>query len=136
MNKLREIYDPINKKPIRRIDEKALEESVPQYAVNAALPRDLDPSVFTGPTMMADFDDAYYRNKPPIMTSNLGPYIVPEFCLQHKIFVATDIWMLGCAIFQILSGRDLFGIPNDPAEKVLSAMMDTLGKPPAYLLEA
>lgn len=65
--------------------------------------------------------------------ADLGPYMVPEFCSPGKITLSVDIWMLGCLFFYLISGRDIFGAPDDPPEKVLSAMIETLGKPPEYL---
>lgn len=65
----------------------------------------------------------------------MGPYLCPEFNSPGKIALRMDTWQLGCGAFQMLTGRDVFGVIADPVDKVLNAMMRVLGPPPAELLE-
>lgn len=61
--------------------------------------------------------------------------MLPEFASPKYRTSAIDVWMFGAAVFQIISGHDLFGIVNDPTNLVLSRFMDTFGEPPPLLLK-
>lgn len=65
----------------------------------------------------------------------MGPYLCPEFNSPGKITVSMDVWQLGCGIFQMITGRDLFGVIRDPPHKVLNSMMRILGAPPTQLFD-
>ncbi|KAI9689077.1 MAG: hypothetical protein M1822_000814 [Bathelium mastoideum] len=108
----------------------------PRYRVADAMEDNIDGSLFPGPLKIADFALAFGRNdKTPKMSSG-GPFIVPEFNAPEHCTSAADIWLLGCNIYQFLSGFDLMGTLSDPPLKVVHQMMDTLGPPPTYLLES
>ena len=72
---------------------------------------------------------------PPQKVISQGPFILPEFASPKYRTPAIDVWMLGAAVFQIISRRDLFGIVHDPTKLVLTRFMDTLGRPPSFLWE-
>ena len=95
--------------------------------------RDFDPSVFSGHIKVSDFGDSFFVDEPPSRTAHLGPYILPEYASPSSISSAADVWLLGCAIYQILSGHDLFGVPDDSAELVTSRFISMLGPPPQFL---
>lgn len=108
---------------------------MPQYAVEAAFARDLDPNLFfSGRIKVSDFGDAFFEDQPPQQTSDIGPYMVPEFTSPSRMSCKMDVWLLGCAIYQVLSGHDLFGVPDDPSWMVGEKIMQALGKPPDELL--
>lgn len=122
--------------PIKRIDGLPLDDCVPRYAVEEALGRLSNISLYTGAIKLADFGCAFSADKPPREIDFFGPYIVPEQYCTGKIGSPLDIWTLGCAIYLLLAGRDLFGIPDDSTGMVLSKMTDMLGEPPEHILQS
>ncbi|XP_056131843.1 dual specificity tyrosine-phosphorylation-regulated kinase 4-like [Lampris incognitus] len=60
------------------------------------------------------------------------PYRAPEAILGHVCSVAVDMWSLGCIIFELCTGQELFRC-WDNAEH-LSLMIEALGTPPQGLL--
>lgn len=122
--------------PVRKPDDGAFDSSRPEYLVEAIFTEDMDISGFSGPAVISDFGDAFLMTDIPKPISDRGPYITPEFCLLSRISSAADVWAFGCIVFQLLSGRDLFGAPDDCPEKVVTSMMNALGKPPEMILEA
>ncbi|KAF2969731.1 hypothetical protein GQX73_g3869 [Xylaria multiplex] len=117
------------------VDGSAPDKRAPRYVVASVLGQEFNPDVFTGPVAVADWGSCFSARNPPQQIATLGPYIVPEFNSQAHINEAVDIWMLGCLMFEMLTGRDLFGMKNDPTLKVVNAMMELLGPPPRYLME-
>jgi serine/threonine-protein kinase SRPK3 len=108
---------------------------VPKYCVEAAFQKEFDPSLFSGHIKISDFGESFLMDHPPEQTIARGPFILPEFTSPKHMTPAIDVWMFGAAVFQIISGRDLFGNVGDPTKLVLMRFMDTLGKPPSFLLE-
>ena len=98
--------------PIARVDGGPLPSNIPTQAAEAAFERDIDPSTFLGPMKISDFGDAFFPSDPPHMTSKLGPYIVLEYASPANMSPNFDVWLPGCATYQIISGHDLFGVSN------------------------
>ena len=115
--------------------EFSMDTSSPKYLIENIFGQGMNPLAFDGPTMIGDWNDAFFSYDSPPRTAICGPYMTPEFNSPKHLSTASDIWMLGCSIFQFVTGRDLFGRKSDPAEKILSAMMDILGTPPKHLFE-
>ncbi|EED16510.1 srpk, putative [Talaromyces stipitatus ATCC 10500] len=136
LGRINSICGPPRIVPIERLDGKDLEPNVPKYGVEAALGRFSDLSLYSGDMKVADFGCGYFTNDPPTEIDFFGPYIVPEQYCTGLIGTASDVWTVGCAIWLLLSGRDIFGTVNDPPEKVFSIMTDTLGGPPEFILRA
>jgi serine/threonine-protein kinase SRPK3 len=120
--------------PITRVDGEPVPDNLPRYGVEAAFERDFDPSLFSGHIKVADFGDAFFQDQPPGQTSDLGPYVLPEYASPQLMSISIDVWMLGCAMYQIISGHDLFGVPDDPASLVISRFTEALAKPPDFLI--
>lgn len=118
-----------------RIDGQSVSRSVPEYYVESAFQKEFEPSLFSGHIKISDFGESFLMASPPQQMIARGPFILPEFASPSYRTPAIDIWMFGAAIFQIISGRDLFGIVSDPTKLVLTRFMDTLGRPPSFLLE-
>lgn len=135
VEEIRSICGPPRTAPVARADGQAIPGNVPRYGVEAAFEREFDPSVFSGHIKVADFGDAFFQDQPPEQTSDLGPYVLPEYTSPQLMSISIDVWLLGCAMYQIVSGHDLFGVPDDPASLVVSRFSEALGKPPDFLIE-
>jgi serine/threonine-protein kinase SRPK3 len=115
--------------------ESSSSDHVPEYLVLDALSDDVDRSLFKGPFKIGDFGLAFHWSAENPYMSSAGPYVVPELSAQEGIGGAADVWMFGCAIYQLLSGFDLMGTINDSAVKMVHQIMDVLGQPPPWVLE-
>ena len=113
-----------------------MDSNVPKYGVEAALGHLSDLSLYPGDLKVADFGCGYFANDPPKEIDFFGPYIVPEQYCTGRIGTASDVWTVGCAIWLLLSGRDMFGTVDDPTAKVFSIMTETRGKPPDFILRS
>lgn len=128
--------DPTLIAATHKTDSVSLGINCPKFLIEGVFARDMDVSIFSGPTKLSDFGDAFFMTNPPNRISDRGPYMSPEYCLPGHISPAADVWAFGCIVFQLLSGRDLFGAPDDLAEKIVTDMMNALGKPPDFISEA
>ncbi|KAK3374809.1 kinase-like domain-containing protein [Podospora didyma] len=57
-------------------------------------------------------------------------YCAPEYVLDKRLGIGSDIWALGCTLFEIRTGRRLFDIPDDDPDEHLKRMVNLLGKFP------
>lgn len=109
--------------------------SQPRYLVEPVFSKTISLEKLSGPAKIADWGESFLSDDPPSQSAWCGPYITPEFNSPGHICRATDVWCLGCLLFEIFTGYDLFGVLDDPPQKVMNAMMGGLGVPPDHLLE-
>ncbi|KAK0704619.1 kinase-like domain-containing protein [Lasiosphaeris hirsuta] len=53
-----------------------------------------------------------------------------DYILDKRLGIESDIWALGCTLFEIRMGRPLFVIPHDDPDEHLARMVEILGKFP------
>ncbi|KAJ9452840.1 Serine/threonine-protein kinase AFC1 [Diplonema papillatum] len=78
---------------------------------------------------LADFGNAAFQgasNGTSLITTR--PYRSPEVVLQRGWRHATDLWSLGCVLFEVYTGKHLFSVHNDDAH--IAAMTSKLGAIP------
>lgn len=82
-----------------------------------------------------DFDQSYPMKTPPSEPPGTpAKYRAPELCVGQGTSRAADIWSLGCTIFKIRTGEDLFSNAGTESPKdVLQEMVVTLGNLPQNL---
>jgi serine/threonine protein kinase len=68
--------------------------------------------------------------QPPDDLGTPGPYRSPELILEKAAGVGSDLWALGCTLFEIRTGRKLFDLFDDDDDSYLDAMVQILGKMP------
>lgn len=88
-------------------------------------------SVFTGEVAIIDFDQSFASSSGPPQGSRPdtpAKYLAPEACVGRPLSRASDVWALGCAIFRIRSGDDLFpDYDNDCPANALFEIFRALG---------
>ncbi|KAK9486473.1 hypothetical protein V1527DRAFT_57579 [Lipomyces starkeyi] len=105
--------------------------SAPEYLVEPAILPNLEPKWFTDKIVLVDFSHSFMLQSPPqediAMTTS---YCAPEIYFDGKASVWWDIWALGCTIFEIDAGRQLFESFVGGSSEVIRQIVRTLGKLP------
>ncbi|KND90073.1 Serine/threonine-protein kinase spk-1 [Tolypocladium ophioglossoides CBS 100239] len=75
-----------------------------------------------------DFDQSFTVTGPPLGRPGIpARYLAPEVAVGRPVSPASDIWALGCAIFRIRSGDELFfdydtNCPEDALRQIVKAV--------------
>ncbi|KZV62159.1 kinase-like protein [Peniophora sp. CONT] len=84
--------------------------------------------------ILADFGQAYAITSPP--SANELPatvnYCAPETQFERRVGLEADVWALGCAIFTIRSGFELFDVWFGNEVDLLEQTMEILGPLPDH----
>ncbi|EJT70664.1 serine/threonine protein kinase [Gaeumannomyces tritici R3-111a-1] len=91
-------------------------------------------NLFTGEVCIIDFDQSFATASGPAQGSWPGTplkYLAPEACVGRPLSPASDIWALGCAIFRLRKGDDIFydWDTNCPAD-ALTVIAEVIGELP------
>ncbi|KAL2371953.1 CMGC/SRPK protein kinase [Blastomyces gilchristii SLH14081] len=109
------------------------EQSVcaPEFLVAPLQISDLDTRHFTGNIQLIDFGESFLSNSPPA-TGLRTPfsYLAPEGIFDAKASVWADLWALGCIIYEIRAGTQLFASFFGGPDEVLRQIVQTFGKLP------
>jgi serine/threonine protein kinase len=84
--------------------------SAPTYVVDMPDFVNIDPSKLTRENIrIVDFDQSFDTTAPPTTVLGIPPtYMAPESIFDLTAGVHSDVWALGCAIFRMRAGYDLF----------------------------
>ena len=123
-----ELFGRPQTSPVLTYSEKPPRPHAPDYIVVSLDFCSSATTVLSRNICVIDFDQSFTVEEPP--SEPLG---IPAKCLAPEVAVggspspATDIWALGCAIFRIRSGDDLFfdydtDCPADALRQIVKAM--------------
>ncbi|ESZ93473.1 hypothetical protein SBOR_6122 [Sclerotinia borealis F-4128] len=107
------------------------ESSFPDYTVVAINMKEVDPNWLSDEIIIIDFGIAFLQKSPSHDIGTPKSYCAPEFLFGFCRSIASDIWALGCTIFEIRTGSRLFkynGVPT--GDEVLIAIVKLLGTLP------
>ncbi|KAI2785551.1 kinase-like protein [Daldinia loculata] len=118
--------------PLRTYSEDPPGPHGPEYIV---VPLDFCSSstnVLSSEICIIDFDQSFTITDPPLERPGIpAKYLAPEIAIGRPASPASDIWALGCAIFRIRSGDDLFfDYDTDTPADALRQIVKTLGELP------
>ncbi|KAK3684183.1 kinase-like domain-containing protein [Podospora appendiculata] len=65
-------------------------------------------NLLTGRVCIIDFDQSFTTSSPPDHLGIPAKYLAPEVAVGLSASPASDVWALGCLVFRIRSGEDLF----------------------------
>ncbi|KAL5327045.1 hypothetical protein ACEPPN_004735 [Leptodophora sp. 'Broadleaf-Isolate-01'] len=119
------------KESVRTRDGSAVGLSAPSYVVES-IDFAAVPTLLSLRLKVIDFDQAFQISTPPSKMLGTPPRCLsPEAIFDHEVGVASDVWALGCLIFRIRSGYELFGNFGGPSPYyALMQIVKTLGKLP------
>ncbi|RYO91707.1 hypothetical protein DL766_004387 [Monosporascus sp. MC13-8B] len=103
------LFGPPRTAPMRTYSGKPPGPHAPNYIV---VPLDFSSSsanVLGREVCVMDFDQSFIATSPPTKRPGIpAKYLAPEVAIGQPLSPASDVWALGCAIFRIRSGDDLF----------------------------
>jgi len=129
-----EIYERLDqprKDEIKTLSGSAPGESAPRYLVQPCSL--LNPQILSEDILLVDFGCAFPSDSPPSNPDDICltiSYSAPEVIFDSKMSVYSDIWALGCVLFEIRSGGQLFGDWIGTKDDVLRQMVQAFGKLP------
>jgi serine/threonine protein kinase len=106
------------------------ESTAPQYLVYPVSWWDVNTRFISKESCLIDFGESFEISQPPDDLGIPGPYRSPELILDKKAGFGSDIWALGCSLFEIRTGRKLFSSFDDEDNDYLDAIVQVLGKLP------
>ncbi|OXV07645.1 hypothetical protein Egran_04590 [Elaphomyces granulatus] len=135
-----EVYALLGKpqtETVKRLSGEPPGPSAPIYVVDMPDFANIDPSKLLRQNIrIIDFDQSFYTTTPPtIMLGIPSNHMAPESIFDLKAGVHSDIWALGCAIFRLRAGYDLFDDFGDSGinshSDTIRQVVKTIGRLPA-----
>lgn len=103
----------------------------PRYTVNAISMKMVDPQWLSDQIMIIDFGIAFLEEQSSNDIGTPKAYCAPEFYFHSPRSRSSDIWALGCTIFEIRTGTSLFRYKGTPTrDQILISMVQVLGTLP------
>ncbi|KAF7858011.1 hypothetical protein EAF04_009367 [Stromatinia cepivora] len=105
--------------------------SFPDYVVVAINMKEINPIWLSNEIIIIDFGIAFFLKKSSLDLGTPKSYCAPEFLFGVHRSISSDIWALGCTIFEIRTGSRLFkynGVPTK--DEMLIATVKLLGTLP------
>ncbi|KAH8586125.1 kinase-like domain-containing protein [Bisporella sp. PMI_857] len=104
--------------------------TAPEYLVYPVSWWDVDTQFISKESCLIDFGESFEVSQAPDDLGIPGPYRSAELILDKEAGFGSDIWALGCSLFEIRTGRKLFGSFDDEDNDYLDAIVQVLGKLP------
>ncbi|KAG4432460.1 hypothetical protein IFR05_012050 [Cadophora sp. M221] len=104
--------------------------TAPDYLVYSVAWSDVDTRYISNESFLIDFGESFEISHPPDDLGLPGPYRSPELIVDKNAGFGSDIWALGCTLFEIRTGRELFGTFDDDDNEYLDAFVQVLGRLP------
>ena len=128
---LRILGQPDLNKVLLPSEEAHDQPGAPQYLVYPVQWYHVDGQYISPNPSLIDFGESFKQDRLPADYAIPGPYQSPEMILEDRTAgVASDLWALGCTLFEIRTGRKLFNLFDDEDDTYLDAMVEFLGPLP------
>ncbi|PVH79375.1 kinase-like protein [Cadophora sp. DSE1049] len=129
---LKILGNPVLNPVLDASQEQHHETTAPNYLVYPVNWSDVDTQFISQESCLIDFGESFSISQPPSDLGIPGPYRSPELILDKSAGVGfgSDIWALGCSLFEIRTGRKLFCPFDDEDNEYLCTFVQVLGKLP------
>jgi serine/threonine-protein kinase SRPK3 len=116
--------------PVKRLDESEPGPGVPKYCIPPAMIFQPSEDVRDSRIIIADFGEAFFQSDE--RKTSHTPILLqpPEVFFDQKLCQASDIWTLGCTLYEIFGERPLFEGFMPDEDHVIAEMISTLGPLP------
>ncbi|KAG0646523.1 Serine threonine-kinase SRPK [Hyphodiscus hymeniophilus] len=121
---------PVLNPVLNASEERHHESTAPDYLVYPVSWWDVDAQIISIESCLIDFGESFESSQPPADLGIPGPYRSPELILDKEAGFGSDIWALGCSLFEIRICRKLFSSFDDDDSETLVAIVRILGKLP------
>jgi serine/threonine protein kinase len=108
--------------------ERYYKSTAPEYLVYPVSWWDVDTQFISKELCLIDFGESFEISEPPDDLGIPGPYRSPGLILDKEAGFGSDIWALGCTLFEIRTGRKLFSLFGDEDNDYLDAIVQVVGK--------
>ena len=123
--------EPSRNPVLNRAGEVNTAPTAPGYLVYPVKWHTVDKSLFLKTPRLIDFGESFdVSSDAPEYPGTPPPYRSPELILEDAAGIPSDLWALGCTLFEIRTGRKLFDLFDDEDDEYLDAMCQILGKLP------
>lgn len=127
---LRALGEPVQNRILQLSGETHDETNAPQYLVYPVRWYDVESRHISPEPCLIDFGESFKISDPPEDLGIPGPYRSPEVILEKTAGVGSDLWALGCTLFEIRTGRKIFRPFDDDDDEYLDAIVQVLGPLP------
>lgn len=120
-----------NKDKVLTTTGQDIDPSAPAHLIEPVMISSIDPQWLRDELLVVDFGQSFFYENPP--ADGVGTplsYRAPEATFDQQASFWSDIWALGCIIFEIRSGTPLFESFFEGPTEVMRQMVQTLGKLP------
>lgn len=118
---------------VRHVDKSPVGEQAPKYVVEPFQARRLsDAGLVREEILLIDFGQAFFADRKPADYTPATQiyYLAPEAYFDKQVGFASDVWSLGCTLYEIVTGDCLFDVFFADADLTLKEVVSTLGKLP------
>ena len=110
--------------------ESSTDPAAPRYLVYPVDFYKVDSRFVTDQACIIDFGESFEASNPPEDLGTPEIYCSPELILDKVAGIGSDLWALGCTVFEIRTGRKLFNMFDDDVDDHLYYMVLLFGKLP------
>jgi serine/threonine-protein kinase SRPK3 len=121
---------PILEKVVTESSESPTETTTPKYLVHPVDVYKVSSRFVTDQACIIDFGESFEASNPPDDIGIPQAYRSPELVFDKVAGIGSDLWALGCTLFEIRTGRKLFGTYDDDVDDHLYCMALLLGRFP------
>ncbi len=92
----------------------------------------IDPQFLSEDILLVDFGQSFPFDSPP-QAEDVGipfSYCAPEVIFDSTVNKYSEIWALGCVIFELRAGQQLFASWSGGQDEILRQMVQTFGRLP------
>ncbi|KUJ17502.1 kinase-like protein [Mollisia scopiformis] len=116
---------------LHRVQGANEDTSAPKYTVEAISMKQVDPQWLSDQIMIIDFGISFLEVYSSSDYGTPKSYCAPEFNFDTKRSMKSDIWALGCTIYEIRTGSCLFGYRGQPTRnQILASIVQIMGPLP------